>query len=485
MHCVGRIALTAALCPLVAAQLPLLQPQNNTFNSSFTLTDDQIASANLSAAVAHNVNIVTRFEQSNWATGSVRSDPFYTDLPPNAADAAPGSLLKVEEFTDTSTYTLAPTLALSRFIYQSRTLNGTAVPVSAYFLWPLYPRGGSTRAPIVSWAHGTSGSFAECAPSHVRNLWYQFSGPYALALAGYAVVATDYAGLGVSSYPDGETIRHQYEANPAAGYDLLYAVQAAREAFPDKLADGFAVMGISQGGGAAWGAAQVQIEVQMPGYLGTIAAAPMTDPLRLAKLSGSSLGLMQSAKGIKAAFPDQVELSDMLTERGIAVSDLAEEISACNGGLITMATNVLAEDPTVVLTRDEFLESPQFQTWADMVSAGGKDFQGPLLVVQGTGDGIIPENLTRTAVDETCEKFADRGLHYLTAEGVSHVPILYATQQLWLDWLDERFRGTESDEETEGCSFQHIGGTAPRPLDEYAANVNYFMQFALDAYSLA
>lgn len=485
MYFSRRLILVYLLCSPAVAQVPLLQPQNNTFNSSFTLTDEQISRANLSAAVAHNVNIATRFERSNWATGPVLSDPFYTDLPLEAADAPPGSLLKVEEFTDTSTYTLAPTLALSRFIYQSRTLNGTAVPVSAYILWPFYPRGGGTRAPIVSWGHGTSGGFAECAPSHVRSLWYQFSGPYALALAGYAVVATDYAGLGVSRYPDGRKIQHQYEASPAAGYDILYAVQAAREAFPDKLTEEFAVMGVSQGGGAAWGAAQVQREIQIPGYRGSIAAAPVTDPIRAAKLSGSSLGLIQSAKGIQSVFPDQLLLSDILTERGIAVSDLAEEISACNAGLVTLATNILAEDPTITLTNDAFLNSSHAEAWADMVSVGGKDFQGPLLLLQGTADGIIPETLVTTVVNETCERFPHRGLHYVRAESISHVPILYAAQQLWLDWLSERFRGSPSGDETGHCSSQHMGRTAPRPLEQYTSDIGYFMQYALEAYSLA
>lgn len=475
-----------ALCAsLVMGQVPLLQPQNTTFNSSFTLSDEQIAFANLPETVANNVNVALRFEQSNWATGSVLSDPFYTDLPANATDAPAGSLLKVEPFTDTSTYTIAPTLALSRIIYQSKTLNGTTVPVSAYILWPLYPRGGARRAPLVSWGHGTSGVFAECAPSHVRNLWYQFSGPYALALAGYAVVATDYAGLGVSAYANGEPIVHQYVANPAAGYDLLYAAQAAREAFPDQLSEKFVVMGHSQGGGGAWAAAQLQLEIEIPGYLGSIAAAPVTDAIEMSRLSGTSLGLMQAAKAFQSVFPD-LTLSKMLTPRGITIADLAEEISTCNSALITMANGVLIEDPSTVLTRDDFVESYYAASWSNMTVAGGKDFKGPLLVIQGTDDAAIPENLTATFVDKTCEHFANRGLHYLTAEGIGHVPIMYATQQLWLDWLDERFKGSlHSSDEPGQCSFQHIGGTAPRPLDQYAGDMTYFIEYALDSYLIS
>lgn len=117
----------------------LLKPQTNTFSSNFTLTDEQIAPLNLSSSAANNINVAAQFERSNWATGSVFGDPFYTHLPPNATSAGAGSVLKVQEFTNTSTYTLAPTLALSRIVYQSKTLSGTLVPVSAYILWPYMP----------------------------------------------------------------------------------------------------------------------------------------------------------------------------------------------------------------------------------------------------------------------------------------------------------------------------------------------------------
>lgn len=84
-------------------------------------------------------------------------------------------------------------------------------------------------------------------------VWYGDEAPFTLALAGYAVVAPDYAGLGVwqtwgnSSKP----IPHEYLASPAGGQDALYALRAARKAFEGKLSDDFVVVGHSQGGGVA------------------------------------------------------------------------------------------------------------------------------------------------------------------------------------------------------------------------------------------
>lgn len=187
----------------------------------------------------------------------MRSDPLYSVLA-NSTNAAPGCLLKVEEHVNTSHFTLPPNVALSRFLFQTEDFNGTAILASGFVLWPYQPRqftnSDSNKVPIVAWAHGTKGWWAECAPSHLRDLDYQFAALFQLALQGYAVVAPDYAGLGVNTDASGNHIAHQYICSPAAATDLVYAVEAARRAWPE-LSEQFVVMGHSQGGGAAWGAA--------------------------------------------------------------------------------------------------------------------------------------------------------------------------------------------------------------------------------------
>ncbi|POR38097.1 Secretory lipase [Tolypocladium paradoxum] len=468
-----------ALAALASCQAPLA-PQPNTFNSTFTLTPAQIAAANLSATAASNVNVAARFERSNWAAGSVGDDPFYVSLPANASSAAPGTVLKVEAWTNTSRYTVAPTLPLSRIVYQSLTLNGTRVPVSAYVLWPYRPRRRGT-APLVSWGHGTSGVYAECAPSHTRNLLYQFSAPYALALAGYAVVGTDFAGLG-------------YLASPAAGNDLLYAAQAAQAAFPDRLSRDFVVMGHSQGGGAAWAAAQQQLTARVPGYLGAIAGAPVTNAVALGAALGNSFGLLQMAQALVSVF-GALSLSDMLTPAGVAAVNLLDEIQGCNSVFNTLLQGLLAADPTRALTRDEFVASPYAQLFENLTVAGGRDFAGPMLVLQGTADQNIPEPLTTEYVNKTCAAFPHREIRYVKASAVGHVPVLYATQQIWMDWLDERFaagsgHGKHKDPNARdghrgACTVHEIGGDAPQPLEHYQGDLKYVLEFSLDTYQVA
>ena len=161
-------------------------------------------------------------------------DPFYVDGDINASNATAGSVIKIEQYTNTSLYTLAPGLALSRMVFMTKNLNGSTIPASAYVLWPWQRRSFAnvSGAPLVAFGHGLSGATEECAPSHVRNLWYQYSAPFTLALQGYTVVAPDYAGLGIDHDAGGNFIPHQYLAAQAKANDLLYSVQAAQRAWP-------------------------------------------------------------------------------------------------------------------------------------------------------------------------------------------------------------------------------------------------------------
>ena len=196
-----HLAVCTALLTLAYSQ-SLLTAQNVTFASAFHLTRQQQLDAGLNASQVNNIEVALNFERSNWAHGSVGTDPFYR-LPSNATSAPPGALLKLEVSANTSGYTVPPNTALSRILYQSRTLNGSSVPASAYILWPYTPRVEHDGYAVIGWAHGTSGAFGECAPSHIRNLWYQFTTPFTAALQGYVVVAPDYAGLGVDHKSNG------------------------------------------------------------------------------------------------------------------------------------------------------------------------------------------------------------------------------------------------------------------------------------------
>lgn len=475
----------------LTAVVPFAQSQNqpicNTDGSNFKLSSSQISSLNLPPYLVTSLEIAIRFERSRWATGSVfgPGNDFYTNLKSSKKSSPAGSVIKTMDSSFTTNYTIPPTLSLSHIVYQSKALNGSPVPVSAYILWPFNSRYGGTRAPLISWGHGTTGILPECAPSHIRDLSNQFSAPFALALAGFAVVATDYAGLGVPyNFDHQKPILHQFAASPAAGNDLLYAAQAAKAAFPNQLTSDFVVMGHSQGGGGAWAAAQQQLTAKVPGYLGAIALAPVTSAVDLSRAIGSSIGLLQLAKALPAAIP-KVKTSDMLTDKGIKYFKLMEEIQGCNSASFTLLSTFL-QDPANPLTKDSFLTSSAADQWNNLTVAGGKNYQGPMLVIQGTEDYTISPALTTSYVQKTCKNYSKNGLHYVTVNGVGHSQVLYASQQKWLAWIDQRF-GKSNSYSSSGfnfkkCTTETMGTQTPRPLNTYNTDFTYYLQHALDYY---
>ena len=84
----------------------------------------------------------------------------------------------------------------------------------------------------------------------MKSLFYNWEGLYEYVLMGYAVVATDYAGLGTQG-------RHAYLDMLSNGMDVIHSVPAARAAVPH-LSEKWVVVGHSQGGLSSLGVAQLE-----------------------------------------------------------------------------------------------------------------------------------------------------------------------------------------------------------------------------------
>lgn len=480
---------------LVTGQV-LIEPQTNTFNSSFKLSAEQITKANLSSDFANNIEVALNYERSNWAFGSIAEDSFYT-VPENfTSSTPPGTLLKVEPLTNTTLYTLAPNLALSRILFTTETHNKTVVPASAYILWPFSPnlQPGSNKARTVVFAHGASGEFGDCTPSHMRTLLYQFQAPYALALAGFAVVAPDYQGLGINYTLDfdNETgqqgarkpLHHPLVGSPSLANDLFYAHEAALQAFPSRLSDEFVIMGHSEGGGAAWAAAERQVTEPVSGYLGTISGSPAANFSAVVEFA-LSLGATEVpganllAWAVQSMFPD-FRLSEVLTPLGVARLELQAEIAGCQA----VTTALLQGDGTAQppLLRDDWYDNFYLQSYLKTSSVGGRSVAGPVLVIQGTADQSIPEVVTTATVNATCSAHPDSVLEYLLVNGTTHVPTLFATQRDWLGWINARFDGVP----TAGSGGCQTSVKEPFwPIDHYQPETNWYLELALHAYQTA
>ena len=263
----------------------------------------------------------------------------------------------------------------------------------------------------------------------MKHLWQHFLGPYQLALQGYVVVATDYAGLGVAKDASGNHIQHEYLSSPSHANDVIYSVTAARQAFPE-LSDHFVVMGHSQGGGSAWATAQRQATEPTEGYLGAVAVSPVTRALDQADPVLSLLGVGM-IPAIAAEFPD-FHSKDILTADGEQRLGTIMKIGACSPTGLTLLMGVQ-------LLQSGWTENPYVRKYQALSSNGGKEIKGPLLVIHGEGDPNLNVAVTTKAVEETLHAYPQSKIEYARLPGVSHVPALTASQRLWMEWIAERF----------------------------------------------
>ena len=417
-----------------------------------------------------NIINAHEFEKSNRAHPSVSTDPFYT-VPENTENAPPGTLLKLEKQTDTSLYTLPPNISLSRLLYQSQTSDGSLVPVSACILWPYVARSypNITGYPLVAWAHGTSGSTAESAPSNIKTLWHHFQAPYQLVLNGYVVIATDYAGLGVGADGNGKPIVHEYLTGPAQASDVAFAVETARTAFPE-LSKDFVVIGSSLGGGGAWAFAQRMVTEPTAGYLGTIALSPV---MRLLSLPQDNtvfpMLILLLVPSLVAKYPD-FKAENLLTPTGMQCLETYLTLKGCNNVLFQTASAPNLLNPN-------WHQSPHLQNYQAIAANGGKPIRGPLLVIQGLDDPIVSAQSVTDGVTSTLKTFPSAQIEYHLLPHVTHASAMYAGQQLYMDWIAARFEGKPARVGYRSQVAEPVGDGAAQ-----LSEVNWFIQGFTEAW---
>ena len=127
--------------------------------------------------------------------------------------------------------------------------------------------------PVVSWAHGTAGLADACAPSttgpSLPERDFAYLGTW--MKQGYAIVASDYAGLGtpgLHAYLDGKTAAHNIVDMVTAGRGFAASGLPAEM----RLANKWVTIGQSQGGGASIYTARYATEYGGPGlsYRGAV-----------------------------------------------------------------------------------------------------------------------------------------------------------------------------------------------------------------------
>ncbi|ENU58364.1 Lysophospholipase [Acinetobacter guillouiae MSP4-18] len=181
--------------------------------------------------------------------------------------------------------------------YKMKGITGQETQATALVFTPKTtpPAGGW---PIVAWAHGAAGVADKCAPSKNRLITTSLltgedKSTYnmidSLVKDGYVVVAPDYEGLGE---PSGTEI-HPFLNLKSEAYSITDAVVATKSWLGNKASNKWAVLGHSQGGHAALGAAQYAARANMD-YKGAVATAPANNLEMIETLSEMALAEMES-----------------------------------------------------------------------------------------------------------------------------------------------------------------------------------------------
>jgi len=169
---------------------------------------------------------------------------------PASAVSLPGMVLS--STTATLPPELAPLATGKRITYVTTDVNGNLIMATGLIMTPKTNKANR----VVAWAHGTLGVADICAPSWAGHKPRDATYIQRWLENGFAVVATDYQGLGGPG-------PHPYLNWEAEGRSVLDAARAALAAYPDKLAHKVFVSGQSQGSGAAIGATRIAPTYQL------------------------------------------------------------------------------------------------------------------------------------------------------------------------------------------------------------------------------
>jgi len=317
-------------------------------------------------------------------------------------------------------------------LYTQQGINGTTVATSGFVAVPrgTPPHGGW---PVVTWGHGTTGIADQCAPTRYNNPKNAATNAPLLEAwvsQGYAVVASDYEGLGTPG-------DHPYLNGPSEGRSMLDAVRAARQLNPD-LSDRVLVAGHSQGGQAALWAASLAPTYTSDLHLGgTIAFAPESQARTVPDLiktvsfthTGGTVALI--LRGAQISDP-ALNVQALLTPAALALwpqtlTDCAKDLNATGSyGGLPLNQILRADADTAALTQEITANDPTHLV-----------ISGPVLLEQGLADTTVnPQNTTQLATalsaagDTVTEHTYTDATHATVISAATQDATTFLTQQL-------------------------------------------------------
>ncbi|WP_420873794.1 lipase family protein [Nocardia huaxiensis] len=316
--------------------------------------------------------------------------------------AAPGTVVSNEALPEQLWVT--GTASARRLTYWTQDSDGRpALSTGAIFIPAGTPPPGGW--PVVSWEHGTVGVGDDCAPSTAGRSQRDMDYLATWLRQGYAIVATDYIGLGtpgVHTYLDGRAEAH-------AAIDMVRAARAV----DDSLASKWVAIGQSQGGGAAVFTASLATGYAPElDYRGAVATGPASNVVEAFSLIGPQGPAVSQAhltayatyvlNGLQAARPG-LDLDSYLTPLGKDLMTAAQTL--CFTPMAQRAAGI----PLNQLFSRPLSDGDLMATARPVLDVPMTGYDRPLFLGQGTNDLDVPIPLTTKLI-------ADLELHGVRPE---------------------------------------------------------------------
>ncbi len=345
----------------------------------------------------------------------------------------PGSIVEATVVTDIDESITALGATAVRVLYRSTSgRDGSSTVVSGMIFVPrgTPPPGGW---PVLAHAHATAGINYECGPSLSKNMFGTAPIMAASLKMGYAVAAADYEGLGAKG-------THLYLDAKTEAWNVIDSVRALRHFRPGAISDRWLVFGGSQGGAAAWAAAEQAVsyapELQL---LGAAALVPPTDFSEYAQMAAEgSFNEFQKAAYIwmlmtQSRVNPKLDLD--LYRRGSAASHW-QALSYCFGPHEQERAMALQKVTADELKPATPAAARQMAALLKALALPQQAAKAPMLVIYAGQDEFIKPEWTRAAIQKACAMGSKIQEVFLADQGHAGPSWDMSTQ-----WLGQRLAG--------------------------------------------
>lgn len=402
--------------------------------------------------------------------------PFYKYLPSVSLDQPLGTVVALEPIK-----TSVPGASAWRIAYISSDLRDRRTLSTGLVIAPKGPPPAEGR-PIVAWAHGTTGTAQNCGPSQVEDpaqelnqyflvggtSWTDFGIPGITHFIekGYAVVATDYQGLG------GGGAKHQYAIGNSNARDAINSVRAIGSMGLAGAGKKAVIYGWSQGGGATLAAASLKDYIDGTGtaydgvnFVGFVAMAPdeinalmppgadsdAVAPVVLQKLAAEfsdnvfNFAHFSMSMWAMAGSFAELKMTDIFTEEGAEVLDQIYSKKCMHAGSDTINFNYGTSFKSLMKPQPD-----NAVAWVKALIEGSvKPLApvAPVIVYYGTKDTVMSPVMGALYQKQMCGMGANVTRVQLEGEQ-NHFTTPPVAQPVFLPWIDDRFAGKPLDN---GC----------------------------------